>query len=301
MNTTAEDRAAALAREPMRPAAPLSRFFMGTLQSLRDLVAQRELLSLLVRRELKARYKDSSLGFIWSLMRPLTLLLIYVVALGQFLGASRSIPEFAIFVYTGLTAWTLFNEIVLAGTGSIVANSGLIKKVYLPREVFPLSVVGSALFNFAIQMAILLAATAAVRQFPLGGRWVYFVLSFLVILVYATALALVLSAVNVYLRDVQYLVEMILMIIFWASPAVYSWSLVHKRLKGGTLEQIYTANPVTQAVLGFQKAFWVAGDGQAFPAHLITSLSVCVLVGFVFLWLCQRIFARLQSNFAQEL
>ena len=71
--------------------------------------------------------------------------------LGKFLGAERSIPDYAIFVFTGLTAWQLFSEIVGAGTGSIVANGGLVKKIYLPREVFPLSVVGSALFNFLIQ------------------------------------------------------------------------------------------------------------------------------------------------------
>lgn len=301
MSTTTEERAAALAQQPMRPAGPTAGFFRGTAQSLRDILGQRELLGLLVRRELKARYKDSSLGFLWSLMRPLTLLLIYVIALGQFLGAARQVPQFAIFVYTGLTAWTLFNEIVLTGTGSIVANSGLIKKVYLPREVFPLSVVGSALFNFAVQMMILLVACAVVGDFPVGPRWGYFVLSFLVIIVYATALALVLSAVNVYLRDVQYLVEMGLMIIFWLSPIVYSWGMVHDRLEGGTLEQIYTANPITQAVLGFQRALWVAGDDQPFPDGLGTSLAICLAVGIVLLWLGQRAFARLQSNFAQEL
>src|SRR5450830_2099433 len=117
-------------------------------------------------------------------MRPLTLLLIYVVALGQFLGASRSIPAFAIFVYTGLTAWTLFNEIVLAGTGSIVANSGLIKKVYLPREVFPLSLVGSALFNFAIHLSVLIGATIVIGQFPTGARWGYAALGLAVLVVF---------------------------------------------------------------------------------------------------------------------
>src|SRR5450830_2161314 len=144
-------------------------------------------------------------------MRPLTLLLIYVVALGQFLGASRSIPAFAIFVYTALTAWTLFNEIVLAGTGSIVANGGLIKKVYLPREVFPLSALGSALFNFAVQLAVLVAATFAFGAPPRGRQLLYLPLSFLVLVVFGTAIALVLSAVNVYLRDIQYLVEIALM------------------------------------------------------------------------------------------
>ncbi|WP_255371603.1 ABC transporter permease [Cellulosimicrobium sp. CUA-896] len=142
-------------------------------------MAQRELLDMLVRRELKARYKDSTLGFVWSLGRPLAMLLIYYVALGQFLGAARSIPQFAVFIYAGLTAWNLFSESLTAGTGSVVANSGLVKKVYLPREVFPLSSIGSALFNFSIQLVILLAATVLVGQFPPGGhvgstsRWLF--------------------------------------------------------------------------------------------------------------------------------
>ncbi|MDQ0373238.1 ABC transporter permease [Cellulomonas humilata] len=301
MDTTAEDRAAALALEPMRSAGPTSGFFRGTVQSVRDIVAQRELLHLLILRELKSRYKDSVLGFAWSLMRPLALLLIYYVALGQFLGAAKSIPSFAIFVYTGLTAWTLFNEIVLQGTGSIVANSGLIKKVYLPREVFPLSVVGSALFNFAIQLVILLLATVVAREVPLGERWWYFPLSLAVLVVFGTAFAMLLSAVNVYLRDVQYIVEIFLMVFFWASPIVYSWALVSNAIDDPALEAVYLSNPVTLAVLGFQQTFWVAGDGEPVPPDLGTRLGIALAVGIVVLWLCQRAFARLQSNFAQEL
>lgn len=301
MKTTAEARAEALAREPMRSAGPTSGFFRGTVGSVRDVLGERELLHLLVMRELKARYKDSVFGFAWSLMRPLALLLIYYIALGQFLGAAKQIPQFAIFVYTGLTAWTLFNEIVLLGTGSIVMNAGLIKKVYLPREVFPLSVVGSALFNFGIQLLILIGATVVARQFPTGTRWWYFVLSLLVLVVWGTALALLLSAVNVYLRDVQYLVEIFLMIFFWASPVVYSWELVRAHLDGSTLQTVYLANPVTLAVLGFQQTFWLAGDGNSVPSELAGRLGIAIAIGLVLLWLCQRAFARLQSNFAQEL
>lgn len=306
MTTPAEERAAALALEPMRPAGPQLGFFNGTLQSLRDIVAHRELLTLLAKRELKAKYKDSALGFVWTLIRPLAMLLIYYIALGKFLAAERNIPSFAIFIYSGLTAWTLYSEIVSIGTSSIVANSGLIKKVYLPREVFPLSVVGSAAFNFSIQLGILVAATGVARQFPTGSRWWYFPLSLAVLLVYATALALLLSAVNVFLRDVQYLVEVALMIFFWASPIVYSWKLVNGALESGNLRdswlvEAYLANPVTLVVLGFQRTFWVAGDGQPLPADLGTRLGVALAVGAVILWLCQRVFARLQGNFAQEL
>ena len=306
MRTPAEERAANLAREPMRPAGPRLGFFRGTAQSVRDIIGQRELLGLLVRREIKAKYKDSALGFLWTLIRPLAMLLIYWVALGKFLEAERHIPSFAIFIYSGLTAWTLHSEIISIGSSSIVANSGLIKKVYLPREVFPLSVVGSAIINFGFQMVILIGATAVARQFPTGTRWLYFPLSLIVLIVFATALALLLSAVNVYLRDVQYLVEVALLIFFWASPIVYSWKLVtgaldSAGLSGSWVEEVYLANPVTLVVLGFQRTFWIAGDEQPVPPDLGARLGLALAVGIVLLWLCQRIFARLQSNFAQEL
>ena len=302
MTDIATERAARLTTEPLREAGPRPGFAIGTLSSLRDIWAHRELMDFLVKRELKSRYKDSALGFVWSLIRPLAMLLIYYIALGKFLGAARSIPDFAIFIYTGLTAWTLFNEIVTIGTASIVANSGLIKKVYLPREVFPLAVVGSAVFNFVIQLGILQAATVAVGRFPTGSRWLYFPLSLAVLLVFATALALFLSAVNVYLRDVGYLVEVALMIGFWGSPVVYSWAQVAKTLnKHALLEQLYLANPVTLVVIGFQKAFWVAGTDRPVPDHLGERLWIALAVGVVLLWVCMRTFARLQANFAQEL
>lgn len=306
MSTPADERAARLALEPMRPAGPRLGFFHGTAQSVRDIIGQRELLGLLVRREMKAKYKDSALGFVWTLIRPLAMLLIYYVALGKFLEAERNIPSFAIFIYSGLTAWTLHSEIISIGSSSIVANSGLIKKVYLPREVFPLSVVGSASVNFSIQMLILVGATAVARQFPSGSRWQYFPLALLVLIVFATAAALLLSALNVYLRDVQYLVEVALMIFFWASPIVYSWKLVtgaldEAGLTGSWIEEAYLANPMTLVILGFQRTFWVAGDGQPVPPDLGARLGIALAVGLVLLWLCQRVFARLQSNFAQEL
>lgn len=301
MSLTTTQRHEELALEPLRLASPPTGLARGTLHTVRDLAAHRELLGMLVRRELKSRYKDSALGFVWTLIRPLVLLLIYYVALGQFIGAARDIPSFAIFIYCGLTAWTLYSEIISVGTSSIVANAGLIKKVYLPREVFPLSVVGSAMFNFGMQLVILLGATVIARQFPTGTRWFYLPLALAVLLVWAFAGALLLSAVNVYLRDVQYLVEVGLQVLFWASPIVYSWSLVHGRIGGSWLEELYLANPMTLVTLGFQHTFWVAGDGQLAPANLVERLGVALAVGLVLVWVCQRVFARLQANFAQEL
>ncbi|WP_167044888.1 ABC transporter permease [Salinibacterium sp. ZJ454] len=282
-------------------AAPPKGAIAGTRYSVKALYAHRELLGLLVRREIKSRYKDSSLGLVWSLLRPLTMLLIYYVAIGKFLGAERSIPQFAIFVFTGLTAWGLFSDIISSSTSSIVANSGLIKKVYLPREIFPLATVGSAGFNFLVQFAILLLATIALGQAPLSPSLWLLPLSLVALLLVAFSVGLLLSALNVYLRDVQHLVEVLLLVMFWASPIVYSYQFVHSALGGGWLEQLYLANPFTPIVLGFQKSMWLAGAEQLWPPYLELRLAVVCLVSLAFLWLAQRIFAKLEGNFAQEL
>ncbi|WP_454049439.1 ABC transporter permease [Cellulomonas sp. Marseille-Q8402] len=301
MTTISETRAARLELEPLRTTGPKPGFARGLVGQVQDIWAHRQLLDMLIRRELKARYKDSALGFVWSLMRPLAMLLIYYVALGKFLGAARSIPDFAIFIYTGLTAWGLFSEAITTGTASIVGNSGLIKKVYLPREIFPLAALGSALFNFAIQLVILFAATIAVGDVPTGARWAYLPLSLAVIVVTALGWTLLLSAVNVYLRDIQYLVEIAIMIFFWASPIAYSWSLVNDSVDNELLKQLYLANPITIAIMGFQKTFWVAGSDQPFPPDIDTRLWIWLGVGVLFTLIGQRVFARLQGNFAQEL
>ncbi|NTW40245.1 MAG: ABC transporter permease [Cellulomonadaceae bacterium] len=307
MAVTHDERAARLAELPLRSIGPTPGLARGSIDQVRDVWRQRELLNLLVRRELRAKYKDSTLGLFWSLAKPLALLLVYYVAIGKFLGAEQvpgregGIPAFAVYIFTGLTAWQLFSDIVLGGTGSILSNAGLIKKVYLPREIFPLSVVGSALFNFAIQLGILLAATIVSGAFPTGSRWWAFLLSLAVAITFGTALALVLSAVNVYLRDVQYLVEIAFMVLFWASPIVYSWGLVAPHIEGTPLETLYLANPMTLVVLGFQRAFWVAGDGTPVPSNLDGRLAIALAVSLVLLWISQRVFARLQGDFAQEL
>jgi len=120
-------------------------------------------------------------------------------------------------------------------------------------------------------------------------------------MLFATAFALFLSAVNVYLRDIQYLVEIVVMIGFWLSPIVYAWSQVTTEVKVGWVQELYLANPMTLVTMGFQRAFWVSGDSQVLPAHLGARLAIAAAIGVVVLWLCQRVFARLQSNFAQEL
>jgi ABC-2 type transport system permease protein len=309
LSIDAEERAAHIRSLPMEQVGQKSGFVHGTRRSLVDVWAHRELLGLLVRRELKARYKDSSLGIVWSLFRPLAQLLIYYFAIGQVLGAARATPDFAIFVFIGLTMWGLFSEIVMGSTTTILANAGLVKKVYLPREIFPLSAIGGALFNFLVQVVVLAIAIVLLATVPFAWNLNLLLapLAVVTLVVFATAIGLILSAINVYLRDTQHLVEIAIVILFWASPIVYSYTFVHKLLAGNWLEQLYLANPVTITVIAMQKALWAAGEtstgvyAQVWPDHLGIRLIITLIISIVLLWLSQRVFARLQGNFAQEL
>jgi ABC-2 type transport system permease protein len=276
--------------------------FATGLPTIREIWRRRELVGLLVRRELRARYKGSSLGILWSLIKPLAQLLIYYFAIGQILGAARSIPSFAIFVFIGLTAWTLATEIITSGTRSIVDNAGLVKKVTLPREIFPLAAVGGALVNLGIQFVVLLSAMIAVGQFPLTWRALWVIPSLALIVTFCAAIALLLSALNVYLRDIQHLVEVVLIVAFWTSPIVYAYSFVSNLSLGWAL-QIYLLNPITLGALGMQRALWVAGADlpRSFPSELGPRILVALLISAVLLWISHRVFQKLQGNFAQEL
>jgi ABC-2 type transport system permease protein len=296
------ERFARLSVTPMRTIGATSGSGLrGFARSMREVAQRRELLWLLVKRDLKARYKDSALGFLWVLARPLVQLAIYFVVLGQFLGAARGIPDFAVYVFAGLTAMGLFQEIAVGGTGSILDNGGVVKKVYMPREVFPLASAGSALVNFGIQLVVLIIATVIVGKPPLHLDLLYAIPSIAVILVYGLAFALLLGATNVYLRDIQYLVEVGTMLLFWVSPVVYSWQMAGNILSNPVLLEIYTDNPLTLGIIGFQRAFWIAGDHAPEPGMLWLRLLIALVVGLIALFLAHRVFAQLQGNFAQEL
>lgn len=303
MSTTASERFARLSTEPMVVAGQPSKVFAGSFGAVREIYAHRQLLDLLIRRDLKSRYKDSALGFVWTLIRPITQLMIYYLVLGEILGAARAIENFAVYIFAGLTIYGLFSEIIAGATASVVSNSGLIKKVYVPREIYPLASVGSAVFNFSIQLVVLIGATIVTNSFPWRIELLFFFPSVLLILIYGTAFGLLLSALNVYLRDIQYLVEVMVMLLMWASPIVYAWSMVNDRI-GETmpwLMSVYTNNPITLAVLGFHRTFWTAGSGNEYPADLLLRMTIAGIIGLALVYAFHRVFTKLQGNFAQEL
>lgn len=273
---------------------------------IREIFQRRELLQLLVRRDLQARYRDSFLGFLWTVIRPIILFLMYFVVLGKFLRAADGVPNFAVYLFAGLTLYGFFNEMVVSATGSILANSGLVKKIYLPREIFPLASIGGAGFMFLVQCVVLLAAALIFRALPNDlTQMLWFFPSVALILVYGLALGLLLSAVNVYLRDVQYLLDVVVMLAMWASPIVYTWRMVKSAFESFHLPswvfEIYQNNPITLGVLGFHRAFWGDGTAADYPSHLGLRILVAFVIGVILVFIAHRVFTRLQGNFAQEM
>jgi len=271
----------------------------------REIFERRELLLLLIRRDLQSRYRDSFLGFLWTLIRPIIVFLMYFIVLGQFLRAAEGVPDFAVYLFSGLTIYAFFSEMVLGATGSILANAGLVKKIYLPREVFALASVGAAGFMFLVQCVVLLGAAIVVGALPSPVQMLWFFPSVLLMLVFGMALGLLLSALNVYLRDVQYLTDVLIMLAMWGSPIVYTWTMVASSFNTLGLPswafEVYTNNPITLAVLGFHRAFWGGATPADYPPELGLRMLIAGLVGLVLLFVSHRVFTRLQGNFAQEL
>jgi len=278
--------------------------------------AFRELLVSLVRKELKVKYKDSFLGFLWSLARPLFLLMVYWLIFGKFLRAG--IPNFAFYLFSGLVAWDLFGSTIGAATTSIVGNAGLIKKIYFPREILPLAAVGAGLVHFALQLLVLFGVLLAFRFDFFGPNLLLLPFAIVALVLFMTAMGLFLSAANVYLRDVQHLLEVFLLFWFWLTPIVYPINTALDALSkhsvlGTRLSSIYMLNPMANVVIGFQRAIYkhtsVTDSGghplktlyQAGYSSYFTRLGVVIALSVVLIWVAQRLFAKAQGNFAQEL
>ncbi len=272
----------------------------------------RELLVALVRKELKVKYKNSALGFVWSMLNPAMYLVVYYVVFQVLL--KSGIPRFPIWLLCGLLVWNLFTNSLAGATGSITGNGALVNKVAFPREILPLAAVGANLIHFLFQGLVLLGALLVYqRGVDLGYVWLIPV-ALVVVLILASAVAVFLSAVNVYARDTQHLLELVLLAWFWATPIVYQWSLQSKMLVDRGLPSSLTMlNPVTPIVLAFQRGIYgqvrfTDANGvvnQLLPNEsalwYLRNLTLVGIGSLVLLWLATALFIRLEGNFAEEL
>lgn len=294
---------------------------------LAEIWSSRELLVYLVRKELSVKYKNSALGFLWSMLNPaLTLAVFYFVFQ---IVLKNGIPNFAVFLMCGLLVWNLFSTSVPSATTSVVANAGIVKKVAFPREILGLASIGAALVFFFLQAIVLVLAMLIFRLPPDPAYLPLLIPAMVALLVFCGAVAVFLSAVNVYFRDTQHLLEVALVAWFWATPIVYSYRQIGDELAKRGISWLLLLNPITPIVLTFQRAIYgrtsalsttsgggIRGGGvvtthikptvlNILPTHgqmwYLAVLGGEILVAALLFLGALAVFGRLEGNFAEEL
>jgi ABC-2 type transport system permease protein len=271
---------------------------------LLDVARHRFLLKLIVRKELRVRYRGSVLGLFWSYVKPAVQFAVYFLALGVFLRLNQTLEDFAVYLFSGLVVLNFFGEAFGNAARSIVRNAPLVKKIYLPRELFPVATTWVAAIHLLPQVVVLFAGALVAGWRPSSVALAAALLGFAVVAVLVTGLGLLLAALNVYFRDFENIVDLLLLVVVWLSPVLYPWSFVRDALGSGWLLQLYLANPLTVAVQLFQRAFWAPGVGddsvQLIPDLFARGVAALAVAGAVLL-VGQLAFSRLEGRFAQEL
>jgi len=256
-------------------------------QELTELYRYREMLRNLTARELRARYKGSFLGFLWTFVHPLLMLIVYTVVFSYVLRIRQD--NYAMFLFVGLLPWQYHVQSLTIGSSCLVQNAGLIKKIYFPRSVLPLSTVYANLVNYLLGLVILVPAlllsgvrlTPAVLAFPV-------VVALQTVLV--TGFTLLVAVGNVYFRDLQHLVSVLTNLWFFMTPVFYGLEMVPARLR-----PVFLLNPVTPLIEAYRAIFllgrwphWLSLGAVALGATLLA------LIGLV-------IFVRAQRRLTEEL
>jgi ABC-2 type transport system permease protein len=270
---------------------------------IREIVAKRQVLLNLVRRELKVKYAASLLGAVWSLLNPIVYLAVFTFVT-RVLG--MAIDEYPVYLLSGLLAWNLFSTALSAGARSVVDNSNLVKKVTFPREILPLAAIGVALVDYVLQMGVLLLFML-VTGFGIPIPEIALLpLAFVTLLVFATALTFAVAAANVRYRDVGHLLGIALLVWFWLTPIVYAEEQLEGFLeKGSALWTAYFVNPLASVVGGLHRALYGAADGEALfhvsMAWLALVLLVVLVASLVLLRITWGYFFARSGDFAEEL
>jgi ABC-2 type transport system permease protein len=283
----------------------------GQSRGLLDAFRWHYLLRLLVRTGVTTRYRNSALGWTWSYVRPAAQFLVFWLVMGVFLQLQQGIPNYAVYLFSGIICINLFNEAFKNATTSIVGNAPLVRKVYLPRQLFAVSAVFVAFVHFLPQVALLLIVCLF-----LGWAVNISVLSILAILAAVLILMLVafgaglfFGAVNVRYRDAENIVELLLMLVTWASPVLYFWTMVQNAFAAvPRVTTLYLLNPITQAVQLFHFAFWqpvtideIEARGLELPPDLAWGTLWALLIAAGTILVGQIVFRRLEGKFAQDL
>ena len=254
---------------------------------IKDIYTYREFLKTNVKKEMRGRYKKSFLGVLWTFLNPLLQIAVYATVFPIIL---RDSPDnFLIFLCVALIPWTFFTTSVIQSASSMVANGNIIKKVYFPREIIPISIITSGAVNFLISTAIILVF---ILFSGLGFTWLIVFYPFVLLVQYVLLLGIsfVISSVTVYLRDLEHLIGVALMMMFYMTPIVYSPEAVPDAFR-----LVLNLNPMTHVITGYRNIFFdqVMPNFTALGILLGLSVILCIVGYFIF--------NKLQKRFAEEL
>ena len=261
-------------------------------ENLLQLPKYRGLIQSLVARELKARYRGSVLGFFWSFVNPLLLLLVYTFVFAYVMtpAQSKEIPNFALFLFCGLLPWTWFQTSLVESSNILISGGNLIKKVMFPAEVLPIVTVLANLVHFLLGLPILLAFLIYFGRPLHATELVWFPLVVLVQLLLSVGLALILSALTVHFRDIKDILANIMSLWFFSTPIIYYW-----RFAPAPIQPYLNLNPFTHLAISYQEILYLDGDF----GHWKWLLALTVGSGLLFLF-AYFLFDRLRDSFAEE-
>lgn len=257
------------------------------IESFKELYKYREMLINLVRKDLRTRYKGSILGFLWTFINPLLQLVVYSVVFKTIM--RMNIPNFSMFLFVGLLPWIFFSSSILISTSIILSNKDLIKKIFFPREILPISVVTSGLMNFFFGFVIVIPALL-ITGVHISKAIFFLPLIIIVEYVVCLAFSFLFSALNVYFRDLEHILGILMMAWFYFTPVIYPVTMIP-----APYVPYFYLNPMTTIVLSYRDVLFY-GKAPDFKA-----LGICFICGFVLLVISYWVYRVLQKNFAEEI
>ncbi|PTL76163.1 ABC transporter permease [Vitiosangium sp. GDMCC 1.1324] len=259
------------------------------IRHFRELYQYRGLLISLVQRELKARYRGSVLGFLWTFLNPTLHMLVYALLFTVVM--RQNIPNYPFFMFVGLLPWIWFSSSVGAGASTISDRRDLMTKVRFPAQVLPTTVVATNLINYVLSLPLLLALGAFYGVWP-SWHIVVFPLVVAIQLVFTMGLVYIISAINVTFRDLQHIVQNLLTLWFFASPVLYQVSTVaDPKMR----DLVTLANPVAILITSYQAIFYDHRLPNGMPLVALAVASVALL------WSASWLFESRREEFAESI
>ena len=260
--------------------------------NLAKLLRYRGLITSLVARDLKARYRGSVLGFFWSFVNPLLLLLIYSFVFTRIMpNTTPGVQPYTLFMFCGILPWTWFSSSLLEASGSLIAGGNLIKKVLFPAEVLPIVSVLANMVNFFLGLPILILFLVIYWHIPRLENLLWFPVVVLVQLAFSLALALPVAALAVHFRDVRDILSNLLTLWFFATPIIYPWFQPEVQ----SFKAFFNINPFTHIAVSYQEVLFFNNGPVGHWKWLLSLGAGSVLLFLAGFWL----FDRLRDSFAE--